>query len=267
MPKSGPEEAGAAFSPAANACAAEPRIIPGGAGVIGQTAIARLGIQPENNVSADTETLFFMINCEITWSPSSEVAFVAQTSESEVDRLVDDGMLPLRFYKRSQRREFDLVGASVSVTINHDLKHLLTRNARKVAIETWMKSRYSVLLAEYRLPRKTISYDVIIAVSSFDLGAVSINLEGSIGRMANRLKKIYHVHETVIFDPEILGGVPVIRGSRLPIENLLASVDEGVPFEIIQDDYPFLTVDMIEHARLYQQTHPRRGRPRRSEQP
>lgn len=241
-------------------------IIPEDAGVIGQTAIARLGIQPENNVYAGTETFFFMINCEITWSPSSEVAFVTQTSESEVDRLVDDGMLPLHFCKRGQRREFDLVGTSVSVTINHGLKHLLTRNARKVAIEIWMENHYSVLIAEYRLPRKTISYDVIIAVSSFDLGAVSVNLEGSIVRMANRLKKIHHVHETVISDPEILGGVPVIRGSRLPIENLLASVDDGVPFEIIQDDYPFLTAEMIEHARLYQQTHPRRGRPRRSEQ-
>jgi uncharacterized protein (DUF433 family) len=208
-----------------------------------------------------------MTNSEIAWSPSSEVAFVTQTSESEVDRLVDDGMLPSRFCKRSQRREFDLVGTSVSVTINHDLKHLLTRNARKVAIETWMERHYSVLLAEYKLPRKTISYDVVIAVSSFHLGAVSVNLEDSMGRMANRLKKIHQVHETVVSDPEILGGLPVIRGSRLPIENLLATVDEGVPFDIIQDDYPFLTPEMIEHARLYQQTHPRRGRPRRSEQP
>ncbi|MEX3776570.1 DUF433 domain-containing protein [Pseudomonas sp. MYb118] len=79
-----------------------------------------------------------------------------------------------------------------------------------------------------------------------------------------RLNKDQPVRETVVSDPEILGGMPVIRGSRLPIENLLATVDEGVPFETIRDDYPFLTPEMIEHARLYQKSHPRRGCPRKS---
>lgn len=208
-----------------------------------------------------------MTNTEIAWSPSSEVAFVTQTSESEVDRLVDDGMLPSRFYKRSQRREFDLVGTCVSVTINRDLKHLLTRHARKIAIEAWVESHYSVLLAEFMLPGRIMSSDVVMAVSSFDLGTLSVNLEDSMSRMVTRLNQIHRVRETVVSDPEILGGIPVIRGSRLPIANLLATVDEGVSFDTIQEDYPFLTLEMVEHARLYQETHPRRGRPRKSESP
>jgi uncharacterized protein (DUF433 family) len=58
-------------------------------------------------------------------------------------------------------------------------------------------------------------------------------------------------------DPEIMGGVPVFSGTRVPIDFVLASIDEGIVFERLKTSYPFLTPDHIAAARQFRQEHPR----------
>lgn len=53
--------------------------------------------------------------------------------------------------------------------------------------------------------------------------------------------------ETLISsDPEILGGKPVIRGTRISVEFLLKLIKAQVPFEEILEEYPSLTRDVLE---------------------
>jgi uncharacterized protein (DUF433 family) len=42
-------------------------------------------------------------------------------------------------------------------------------------------------------------------------------------------------------NPQICGGQPVIRGTRVPLRTVLASLAEGATFEEILNDFPTLT--------------------------
>jgi uncharacterized protein (DUF433 family) len=55
-------------------------------------------------------------------------------------------------------------------------------------------------------------------------------------------------------DPEILGGVPVFVGSRLPITMLLACVDSGEDWDRLVCSWPFLTPAHVQAARRYGRT-------------
>jgi uncharacterized protein (DUF433 family) len=55
-------------------------------------------------------------------------------------------------------------------------------------------------------------------------------------------------------DPDILGGVPVFVGSRLPITTLLACVDAGNDWDRLVRNWPFLTPAHVEAARRFQAT-------------
>lgn len=42
-------------------------------------------------------------------------------------------------------------------------------------------------------------------------------------------------------DPEILGGMPVFMGTRVPVQNLLDYLAEGYALESFLDDFPAVT--------------------------
>lgn len=46
-------------------------------------------------------------------------------------------------------------------------------------------------------------------------------------------------------DPNICGGVPVIKGTRVPVRTILASLAEGDWIEDIRADYPSVTEEDI----------------------
>jgi len=45
--------------------------------------------------------------------------------------------------------------------------------------------------------------------------------------------------------PDVLGGKPVIRGTRLSVELIVGLVVAGAPFEELLRDYPRITADDI----------------------
>jgi uncharacterized protein (DUF433 family) len=51
-------------------------------------------------------------------------------------------------------------------------------------------------------------------------------------------------------DPDILGGMPVFRGTRVPVQNLLDYLAEGQALDAFLDDFPAVTreqaVDVLE---------------------
>jgi uncharacterized protein (DUF433 family) len=76
---------------------------------------------------------------------------------------------------------------------------------------------------------------------------------------AIRYKKARDEH--IVVDPEILGGTPVIRGTRLTAYAVSARLADGEHVEDILEDYPVLTREAVEAADVYARTHPLRGRP------
>lgn len=80
-----------------------------------------------------------------------------------------------------------------------------------------------------------------------------------------RAQEVTNAHAFVTTDPEIMGGLPVFKGTRVPIDTVLASVDKGIDWQRLVDSYPFLTGELVHAARIYATVHPRRGRPRQED--
>jgi len=52
--------------------------------------------------------------------------------------------------------------------------------------------------------------------------------------------------EKIIRDPNICGGEPVIKGTRIPLRTVLASLADGDGFDQILEDYPSLTTEDLQ---------------------
>ncbi|GAB4043763.1 DUF433 domain-containing protein [Spirosoma jeollabukense] len=44
--------------------------------------------------------------------------------------------------------------------------------------------------------------------------------------------------ELINVDPELMGGTPVFRGTRVPIQSLLDHLQSNIPLEEFLDDFP-----------------------------
>jgi uncharacterized protein (DUF433 family) len=49
-------------------------------------------------------------------------------------------------------------------------------------------------------------------------------------------------------DPEILGGTPVFRGTRVPFQSLLDYIEGGQTLDEFLDDFPTVTREAAVHA-------------------
>jgi uncharacterized protein (DUF433 family) len=58
-------------------------------------------------------------------------------------------------------------------------------------------------------------------------------------------------HERVEINPEIMGGKPVIRGTRIPVELVLRKLGAGMTPDVIIRDHPRLTPDDIRAAQAF----------------
>jgi uncharacterized protein (DUF433 family) len=76
-----------------------------------------------------------------------------------------------------------------------------------------------------------------------------------------KLEAYESARERIVCDPEIMGGLPVIKGTQIPARTLHARVAEGESIENILEDYACLDRGAVEAAMLYMQANPRRGRP------
>ncbi|NWG16901.1 MAG: DUF433 domain-containing protein [Chloroflexi bacterium] len=58
-------------------------------------------------------------------------------------------------------------------------------------------------------------------------------------------------HERITVDPRIMVGKPVIKGTRMPVEQIIRELAGGMTFEEIIDAHPRLTPDDIYAALAY----------------
>ena len=62
-------------------------------------------------------------------------------------------------------------------------------------------------------------------------------------------------------NPAVMGGEPVITGTRMPIRTLAYLLESGETPEVIREDHPNVPEEAYAFARLWARAHPRRGRP------
>src|SRR5262245_33474160 len=79
--------------------------------------------------------------------------------------------------------------------------------------------------------------------------------------MSDALRTVQQLRHLAVSDPEILGGEPVFKGTRVPVRVIASLLEQGESLAELLDGYPSLTRRQIELAPLWARTYPTRGRP------
>jgi uncharacterized protein (DUF433 family) len=62
-------------------------------------------------------------------------------------------------------------------------------------------------------------------------------------------------------NPDIKGGEPVVRDTRIGVRAVAHRIEHGDTIEILTEDYPHIPAAAFQTAHTYARAHPRRGRP------
>ena len=183
----------------------------------------------------------------------TEAAVVAHVAPRDVHRVIDERILPENLFSVDDGRHVRSTACILIDFYFHSAKSL-TSEKRMLAI-TVVSSRLDKFkaLSWTTLLEKdwTVRDDFLI-----------INLFPFVRRTKERMDRLLAARDLIVTDPEILGGVPVIRGTRIPAHDIAESVAAGIPNDRILTSYPALDVEKIELAKIYADANPPRGRPR-----
>ena len=171
----------------------------------------------------------------------SEAAVVAGVSVRDVNRVIDEHIVPEAFYSLKGGRWLRSHACTYVRFYFHTAK-ALTSDERTHVIHT---------LSSLKRRSWTFHHEFL-----------TVKLDGFFEETKARHAALLRARELVIEDPEILDGTPVIRGTRIPIYDVAASFAAGESVERLKAAYPALDDEHIELASLYAQANPARGRPR-----
>ena len=59
------------------------------------------------------------------------------------------------------------------------------------------------------------------------------------------------VFERITTNPDVMGGLPCIRGLRMPVATVVAMVADGMSVAEILDDFPYLEAEDVAEALRY----------------
>jgi uncharacterized protein (DUF433 family) len=187
-----------------------------------------------------------------------EAAVVAGVDVRDVNRLIDEHILPEGLYTNEDSRRV-WPGTCALIRFYYDAAPSLTAQERKYAIDTLCREANAKatvrLIVTWRTkpPRWKVEHRFL-----------TLNFDRFIADTLAEHDKLTRARAAVTEDSEILGGTPVIKGTRVPVYDVAASAAAGVPMRQLQEAYPSLTRELVELAILYAKATPPRGRPRQA---
>ena len=182
---------------------------------------------------------------------TTEAAVAAGVSLPQVNRVIDEKILPDDWYSTSPTRTVR-TDACLLISFYFETADWLTASARLQTIRNAVAHGHT-----WEQWKNYAVDDHFLTVRFADLWK---SVDG-------RLRKLMAAEEMVVEDPEILSGTPVIRGTRVPVQIVAALFDAGTPMERILKSYPSVTESQVELASIYVKAVPQRGRPKRREYP
>jgi uncharacterized protein (DUF433 family) len=97
---------------------------------------------------------------------------------------------------------------------------------------------------------------------SLEGGFLTIDLREPRRELANALRELRRARDVVTSDPDIMGGEPVFRGTRVPVHLIATLIGQASTETDLLHDYPRLTAEMVHLAPIFAAAYPLRGRPR-----
>jgi uncharacterized protein (DUF433 family) len=194
----------------------------------------------------------------IKFVPGAEAAFLAGVGTREINRLVDEDIVPQFLISRSTsgRRYAPLVAALANFYFSTE--GVFQPKFRKEVIQAFTErvkgdededrvyalERPEEWKLDYHLRQEWLDVDV----RPFILTA------------AARVHEVREAEELVECNPDIMSGMPVLKGTRIPVEMIASTTKLENGLEQVKDAYPYLTDRQIEAAKVYATVHQRRGR-------
>lgn len=177
-----------------------------------------------------------------------EAAVLADVPLRSVDKAIEERVVKPR---RSTRRGTILDRGDVLAIALIARTGLPLRPQAKRKINEWIHGFTSE--KEFEETRELLLSDVLVLRS-----------DAKFRHLAERVYRYLEGRERHIeSNPGVQGGEPVIAGTRLPVRAVAERMDRGETVAELVEDYPEIPKEAFEAARIYAESHPRRGRPAR----
>jgi uncharacterized protein (DUF433 family) len=191
--------------------------------------------------------------------PTAQAAFIAGLTDRQMNRVVDEHLVPEPlFEQRGSSRLFTRLGAAFAKFYFETEDQLLASARRQVLDE--LNNRVA------QLPTKNQVLALMLLDSTswkVERKHVEVDVLPFLQDAFHRAEEVDQADTLVTTDPEVMGGLPVFAGTRVPVDTVLATLTAGIVLDRLKTSYPFLTEAHIRSAKVYEAVHPRRGRPRR----
>jgi uncharacterized protein (DUF433 family) len=170
---------------------------------------------------------------------ANEAASVTGVPLRQVHRIIDAGLLG-GAVKRRRNARLLARNALVGLKLAHETADVLTPASRRAVVAISM-----------RRPRQSmIRADVVI-----------IDARPAAQAVRSGLDQLTKARRIVSSAPDVLGGTPVFKGTRIPVHDIADMLANGDATTAIVRAYPQLDTDRIRLAAIYALAYPRRGRP------
>jgi len=170
---------------------------------------------------------------------ANEAASVTGVPLRQVHRIIDAGLLEGAVRRRRNSRLLAR-NALVGLKLAHETADVLTPASRRAVVAT-----------SIRRPRQsTIRADMVVVDARPALQAVRAGLD-----------QLTKARRVVSSTPDIFGGTPVFKGTRIPVHDVADMLANGDAPAAIVKAYPQLDRDRVRLAAVYALAYPRRGRP------
>lgn len=182
----------------------------------------------------------------------NEVAALADVAPRTVRKAIEEGVLRPRVARLAAfgRERRQALGADAVVTMA-----ALREIDMPLPVET--KRRIAERLRKHR-PGKLTGQLPIRGVLTLDLARLGPKIRQAAGR-ALRYRR--DRDRWIVRDPEILGGTPVIRGTRISVYSVLGRVEGRDTIDEIAEENYDVPREAFEAAVVYARANPFRGRP------
>jgi uncharacterized protein (DUF433 family) len=94
--------------------------------------------------------------------------------------------------------------------------------------------------------------------------ALVVRMGPEVQDAVQRARRYVELREQLVeVDPDVCGGEPVIKDSRVTIRGLARQIEGGETLEVLREDFNFISEEAFELAPLWARGNPRQGRPSR----
>lgn len=180
-----------------------------------------------------------------TFITHTEAAYIAGLSEGDIHRAVNEHIVSPPFVAPHPHGRLSRLAAAF-ISFYYDAAHAMPEEARKSAVESSIKRIEMAGKMERALALALSGKDPVFAPE----------LTPHIKAATTRSQQLNIALRSISVSKDVMWGMPVFSGTRVLVETVLGSMQEGTSLALLKDSYAFLTEDLVRAAKIYAQIYP-----------